>query len=308
MTDKDGHTMSVHTLLPGALNIAFPTYDEQLRLLGPNGEVPSNLKYSITLSDGSVMDGVTDSQGYTQRLVTPQPARITHLTLHPPEEVAPFCCATQNAQAPMEIDLTASNISTHDTDVGSSTHHVPLPKGKKRPLTPGEIAMAGTVFRDAIDYTKVNVHHGGWWLFFGFQNTAVTPNGEMYFPESTKYYREDFSATGRGRDKALFMHEMTHVWQYQLGYPVKRRGLTVTSQGAAAYIYILVPESVFSDFNMEQQGEIVSDYYMICVEGDPGAVWNYDNRNKNPVMLASVLEGLLLTPADKSHLPDDKNL
>jgi len=306
VTDKDGHTMSVHTLLPDGLKIELPDnaiYDEQLRVVGPNGEVGSDLKYSATLEDGSTLEGVTDAQGYTQRIVTKKPTRITRLSLLPPENAAPFCCAAQNAQAPLDIDLTSENITTHDTGVGSSAQNVPLPKGKKRSLTPGEIAMAKTVFKDAVDYRKVKVHHGGWWLFFGFQNTAVTPNGEMYFPESTEYYRDDFSKTESGRYRALFMHEMTHVWQYQLGYPVKRAGMTVTSRGAEAYEYVLTESRVLADYNMEQQGEIISDYYIICVEEEPMWVWNENNINNRPSLFKSVLRKFIENPADKDSLP-----
>lgn len=99
------------------------------------------------------------------------------------------------------------------------------------------------------------------------------------------------------------MHEMTHVWQYQLGYPVKRAGLTVTSRGAEAYEYTLTNSGKFSDYNMEQQGEIVSDYYMICVVGNSRAVWNESNSTKSPGLLASTLSAVLKNPADKTNLP-----
>ncbi|MCP1418001.1 type VI secretion system secreted protein VgrG [Pseudomonas laurylsulfativorans] len=306
VTDKEGRTMSAHTLLPGGLKIEFPnttSYDEQLRLLGPNGELASNIKYSATLADGRILDGVTDEQGYTQRLVTEKPTQITQLLLFPPEDAQPFCCAAQNAQAPMQIDLTSSDVSTNDTDVGRSTKDVPLPKGKKRSLTSGEIAMAQTVFKDAVNYSKVKVHHGGWWLFAGFQNTAVTPNGEMYFPESTELYKDDFYNSDDHRDKALFMHEMTHVWQYQLGYPVKKAGLTVSSRGAEAYRYSLKKNGKLSDYNMEQQGEIISDYYMISIEGKPGSVWNRSNTGMSRELLTTTLEKFLANPFDKSNLP-----
>lgn len=184
-----------------------------------------------------------------------------------------------------------------------STEVLALAKALSTTMTPGEIAMARTIFRGAVDYHKVKVHHGGWWVFAGMQNTAVTPNGEMYYPASTEYYREDFANTGNDRDKALFMHEMTHVWQYQLGYPVKRKGLTVTSRGESAYRYILSERLGFSDYNMEQQGEIISDYYLICVLGNPRGVWNRLNMHKSPDALAKTLETFLADPADKTHLP-----
>ncbi|WP_137807876.1 type VI secretion system Vgr family protein [Pseudomonas sp. G(2018)] len=306
VTDKDGKTMSVHTLLPGELKIELldtTLYDEQLRMVGPNGELASNCRYSATLADGSKFEGETDAQGYTQRFVTQKPARITQLTLFPSDDMKPVCCAAQNTSAPLVIDLTSENVTTNDTDLGSSTQNVPLPEGKKRRLTYGEIAMAKTVFKNSVDYSKVKIHHGGWWLFFGFQNTAVTPNGEMYFPESTHYYKDDFSNTGDNRHKALFMHEMTHVWQYQLGYPIKKAGLTVSSRGAAAYEYTLSEQSKLSSYNMEQQGEIISDYYIICIVGDARAVWNMNNYRKSPKLLASTLESFLSNPGSKHNLP-----
>ncbi|MFL6609019.1 MAG: type VI secretion system Vgr family protein [Pseudomonas sp.] len=305
VTDRDGRTMSVNTLVPGDLRVELPeaVYDEQLRLIGPNGDLASNLRYSVTLVDGSTVEGVTDEQGYTGRLVTEKPIQVTQLKLFPPEKMESFCCAALNAQTSLDIDLRPLDVSTNDTNVGTSTRNIPLPEGKKRALTAGEIAMAKTVFKDAINYTKVKVHHGGWWLFLGFQNTAVTPNGEMYYPQSTTFYRDDFSATGNGRDKALFMHEVTHVWQYQLGFPVKKSGMTVTSRGAAAYEYTLYNDSTFAEYNMEQQGEIVSDYYLICVEREPNSVWNHNNRTKDPSLLALVLKDLMINPSNKRHLP-----
>ncbi len=64
---------------------------------------------------------------------------------------------------------------------------------KKRPLTPGEVAMARLVFGDAIDYATVRVHARGY-LPFGLQpsRTAMAPNGNLYFPRAS--YRDDFSA------------------------------------------------------------------------------------------------------------------
>jgi hypothetical protein len=125
----------------------------------------------------------------------------------------------------------------------------------------------------------------------------------MYFPESTKLYRDDFSETSRGRDKALFMHEMTHVWQYQMGYPVKKAGMTVTSQGAKAYQYSLSSSELLSNYNMEQQGEIISDYYMICLVQDSEGVWNSNNKYNDPDLLVSVLRHFLADPSDRKNLP-----
>ena len=71
----------------------------------------------------------------------------------------------------------------------------------------------------------------------------------------------------------------------------------------AAYKYTLKASGRLSDYNMEQQGEIVSDYYMICVVGNFRGVWNQNNYTKSPELLTSTLEGLLGNPADKANLP-----
>ena len=310
VTDRDGYTMTAHTALPGELQIEFPeaaVYDEQLRFVGPEGEVVANVRYTITLGDGSTLEGVTDEQGSTQRFLTKEPTGVTKVGLFPPEDPSSRWGQAGDAQ-PMMVDLTARDINTTEAGVGSSVEVIPLSNGQTRGLTSGEIAMARTLFKDSIDYGKVKVHRGGWWLFFGFQNTAVTPNGEMYFPETTGWYRDDYSSVAFDQMRALFIHELTHVWQYQLGYPVKLKGLTVTSRGAAVYQYRLSVGASLSDFNMEQQGEIISDYYMICVMQRPDAVWNEGNETKDPVLLRSLLRDFLENPHSRSHLPEGKKI
>lgn len=62
------------------------------------------------------------------------------------------------------------------------------------------------------------------------ERTAMTPNGEMYYPDAV--YSSDYSSQTMPGDREtvagashLFIHEMMHVWQYQKGYAVKLRGL-----------------------------------------------------------------------------------
>ncbi|MDF3931929.1 type VI secretion system tip protein VgrG, partial [Pseudomonas citronellolis] len=117
------------------------------------------------------------------------------------------------------------------------------------------------------------------------------------------FYKDDFSSTANDRDKALFMHEMTHVWQYQLGYRVKWHALWVTSRGASAYQYQLAASGTLSDYNMEQQGEIISDYFMICVLQKPKFVWDPTNSSKEPALLEIAVQNFLSDPNDTSSLP-----
>jgi hypothetical protein len=280
-----------------------PTFfDEQLRLVSRDGQPASNLPYEISLSDGTKLNGTTDSDGRTVRIGTSRPTDVMSVTITPPFSIsgATCCSATSHDMVKERVYVkseTTTIATTNGTEIGISI----VPAGQKRKLTMGEIKMAFSVFGRGIDYSKVWVHHGGWWLFMGLQNknTAVTPNGEMYYPSGL--YQYDFSSSSiNGRWHALFMHEMVHVWQYQMGYGVKRHGLTVSSRGDSAYVYHLTEKSQLRDFNMEQQGNIMSDYYMICVVDDPLGAFNSGMRAD---LLRKVMEPFIENPRNKNHLP-----
>ncbi|CAD5106700.1 hypothetical protein PSEWESI4_00967 [Pseudomonas carbonaria] len=85
-----------------------------------------------------------------------------------------------------------------------------------------------------------------------------------------------------------------------MGYSVKWHGLTVSSRGPSAYAYNLAPESRLSDFNMEQQGHIMSDYYMICVLQRPSRAFT---PNMDKELLRKIMSPFLSSPRDKIHLP-----
>lgn len=81
-------------------------------------------------------------------------------------------------------------------------------EGSLRLLSPGEIALARTVFGSAIIYPRVWVHHDSYFPFkLQGRNTAMSPNGELYF---RGWYCEDFSAMSF-QYQHLFIHEMSHV-------------------------------------------------------------------------------------------------
>ena len=170
-------------------------------------------------------------------------------------------------------------------------------KGRWRPLTDGEIAMARTIFQDSIDYTKVKVHNEEY-LWFGMQpdEGAIAPNGEMYFGKVA--FREDFSQS-EGEDQHLFIHEMVHVWQYQLGYPVKLRGAI---RIGLSYEYTLESGKRLSDYNMEAQGDLLADYWAVKYQSKPivMTVWKYKNSLK---LFEEVLSVFLANPKDISCLP-----
>ena len=137
-----------------------------------------------------------------------------------------------------------------------------------RPLTVGEINLAKDVFKSQIDYEQVKIHQGTY-LRFGLQKAqiAMAPNGHIYFPNAS--YLPDFS-NGTISQQAWFIHEITHVWQYQQGISVILRGLWLALLGGylgkrRAYVYYL-PKNLdrkLADFNIEQQACIMADFFLL---------------------------------------------
>ena len=173
-------------------------------------------------------------------------------------------------------------------------------RGEARYLTTSEIAMARALFKDSIDYSKVKVHNGEY-LWFGMQpnDTAMTPNGEMYFNSSR--FQENFAASSKS-NQHWFMHEMVHVWQYQLGYPVKLRGAI---RIGLSYEYVLSEDKTLADFNMEAQGDLLADYWAIKFQSQPPVMSQHKYRG-NLVLFKKVLHGFLNDPSNKANLPGGK--
>lgn len=158
--------------------------------------------------------------------------------------------------------------------------------------------MARSVFQDAIDYARVRVVRGSF-LPFGLQdqNTAMTPRGSLHFMPAQ--YRDDFSREGNG-GKLFFIHEMVHVWQYQLGYGVLLHGALLALRGGyirrRAYRYEAQAGGVLSDFNMEQQGDLIAHYF----GARQLAISTYVAKLPQ---LQHILQQFLHDPADRSLLP-----
>lgn len=127
-----------------------------------------------------------------------------------------------------------------------------------RQLTSGEVALARLLFGSAIDYRRVRVHNTRFIPFLQHKDVCITPNGELYFHASR--YRDDFSRASE-REQHWFMHEMAHVWQYQLGYPVMWRGAI---RLGLRYEYEVSPTLRLCDFNMEAQAEVLADYFVLA--------------------------------------------
>lgn len=166
-----------------------------------------------------------------------------------------------------------------------------------RPLTAGEVGMASLLFRDAVDYARVRVFSRRY-LPFGLQpkNCAMTPNGSLYFHSSCCLL--DFSS-GSEQARHWFLHEMVHVWQYQLGFPVRLRGAL---RIGLSYNYTLATGKTLSDYNMEAQGDLLADYFALRYRAAGAAMGAGADADKL-ALYEQVLAGFLSNPSDRKNLP-----
>lgn len=125
-------------------------------------------------------------------------------------------------------------------------------------MSTGEIALARSIFGDAIDYARVTIRRRKW---FPFQPRRVTmaPLGHLHFHPAGENYCEDFATASIVR-QAHFIHEMTHVWQTQ------SRGwwyLPLVRPFSRRYDYSLKPGWSLVRYGIEQQAEIVKHAFML---------------------------------------------
>jgi hypothetical protein len=126
-----------------------------------------------------------------------------------------------------------------------------------RSLTDGEIALARSVFGDAIDYSAVRLIRRKWWPLQP-RATAMAPTGNIHFHPRGHLWSEDFSKVPL-HAQGLFIHELTHVWQSQTR---GRYYLPLMRHPFCRYSYTIVPGRRFERYGIEQQAEIVRHAFL----------------------------------------------
>jgi hypothetical protein len=161
-------------------------------------------------------------------------------------------------------------------------------------LTPTEAELARSVFGDSIDYSRVRLMQAPEALWFRTVGNVI---------RVPPFFTVDSSASARPRPLSIdymrhtFIHEMTHVWQYQhggtsyisysigpqiaataaaitkgisaaaRGTPTRQAFSGVSSARNSAYIYTADPRKSFWDFTPEQQGLIVENFFLMRESG-----------------------------------------
>jgi hypothetical protein len=94
---------------------------------------------------------------------------------------------------------------------------------------------------------------------------TMAPDGHIWCHPNGIVWCEDFSARPLWA-RALFIHEMTHVWQHQQGI-----NLVLRRRPFEPYRYRIAPAKPFAAYRIEQQASIVEDAYRAREWGTPDA-------------------------------------
>jgi len=184
--------------------------------------------------------------------------------------------AETGLRAQLQVTLTGLAGRSSDREIGSnpqayqlaglaSNPICPHSTAMSRPLTPGETALARTVFGNAIDYARVRIHRRKW-AFFQPRHIVMAPMGHIHFHPEGSRYRDDFAAADL-QSQALFIHEMVHVWQHQRGIFLPLRRLPW-----ARYDYVFTPGRPLARYGIEQQAMLVQHAFQLRHGGAvPGA-------------------------------------
>ena len=138
-----------------------------------------------------------------------------------------------------------------------------------RPLTSAERALARSMFGEAIDLDRAAIHRARWWPFQP-RDTLMAPDGAIWCHPAGGLFRACYASDNLAM-QALFVHEMTHVWQAQ------QRGrwyLPLMRHPFCRYAYTIKPGRRFEHYGIEQQAEIVADAFLlrrgVARPGKPG--------------------------------------
>ncbi len=135
-------------------------------------------------------------------------------------------------------------------------------KYSARYLSEREIGLARSIYGNSIDYSKVKIDERA---YLGPKQYHL-----CYVSFNT------INAWGRMSDE-LFIHELIHVWQYQhFGAVYIPRALWAQRTqegynygGLSGLKKAQQANKMIWDFNYEQQGDIVSDYYRLLIGKTP---------------------------------------
>jgi hypothetical protein len=170
-----------------------------------------------------------------------------------------------------------------------------MAKTRRRRLTAIELVEARQVFGAGLSYDRVRIVEGSSWPNWlpklgawltrrptPGTNNAVTLGNVIYFPVPLHTGGGEAGA-GSINHMAWLIHELTHVWQfqniglkylYQAVWAHLRMGERTYAYGGAKELVAAQKKGLqLNDFNPEQQGDIVRDYYLRRHRHEDTSAW-----------------------------------
>lgn len=130
-----------------------------------------------------------------------------------------------------------------------------------RRLTAGERGFAAEMFGAGLDASRVRIFAIPLW-----NRAFVAGPGLIVWPAATA--PSDFAAPQVPlRTQAVFVHELTHVWQAQHGVRLLLAKLKA-GDSEASYAYDLVGGPDFAHLNIEQQAMVVEHAFVASRGGE----------------------------------------
>lgn len=128
-----------------------------------------------------------------------------------------------------------------------------------RGLTPGEAALLREVFGRDLDPRAVRVLQAPWPVFLAFAPGFWFGRDWIVYPR--RDHAADFSTASLGR-QAVFVHELTHLWQSRQGVNLLWAKLKA-GFSARAYRYEPTPCCEWARLNIEQQAMVVQHRFLL---------------------------------------------
>jgi len=171
----------------------------------------------------------------------------------------------------------------------------PSPPGV--PLTKGEAALLKSIFGEN------EIRTGDVRKYFADKKHPYAIAAAMS-AKKIKFYGKETHAADYSQTKDVsrywtFVHEMTHVWQYQ--HPLRDFNRAIHNP-TRQYDYKLSPDMQFKNFGVEQQASIIADYaqqFLFQGSGKPANDNTYGPLNGNPFQPRESLEMLKKTVEDR---------
>jgi hypothetical protein len=132
-----------------------------------------------------------------------------------------------------------------------------------RKISGAEQRLAESVFHDSLpDWKRINITDALGPVPGVDRPYTDESMREFWVNVGPDYYPNLDRATDYGYSSArnLLIHELTHVWQYYHGYWVVLRSLWANQWGKG-YSYTIEESDAWNDFNVEQQAQIVEDWF-----------------------------------------------